>query len=66
MPRIIQRSSNYVRKGYEVLKNWTDSQNSLFSYTMPEASTVTFMHYHLAIMALLMLGVGKVGFRRFA
>ena len=48
-PRLMQRSRNYVRTGFEVLKNWMDKQNGLFSYTPPEASAVSFIRYHLDI-----------------
>lgn len=48
-PRLMQRSRNYVRKGFEVLKTWMDNQDGLFSYTPPEASAVSFIRYHLDV-----------------
>lgn len=48
-PRIMQRSRNYVRNGYDVLQDWMDRQDGLFSYTPPEASAVTFIRYHLDV-----------------
>lgn len=48
-PRLMQRSRNYVRKGFEVLASWLDSQDGLFSYTPPEASAVSFIRYHLEV-----------------
>ena len=48
-PRLMKRSRNYVRKGFEVLKNWMDNQNELFTYTPPEASAVSFIRYHLDV-----------------
>ena len=48
-PRLMQRSRNYVRNGFEVLKNWMDNQNGLFTYTPPDASAVSFIRYHLDV-----------------
>lgn len=48
-PRLMQRSRNYVRQGFEVLQAWMDSKDGLFSYTPPEASAVSFIRYHLDV-----------------
>ena len=51
----MQRSRNYVRAGYEVLQNWMDRQDGLFSYTPPEASAVTFIRYHLDVNSTVLM-----------
>ncbi|MEM7115735.1 MAG: aminotransferase class I/II-fold pyridoxal phosphate-dependent enzyme [Chloroflexota bacterium] len=48
-PRIIQRTRDYIRKGYPILEGWMEEQEGLFSYTPPMASAVTFVRYHLDI-----------------
>jgi len=48
-PRIIQRAHNYIRKGYSVLQQWTDSHNNTFSYTPPQAAAIAFVRYHFDI-----------------
>ncbi len=48
-PRLIQRTRDYIRKGYPILQEWMEDQEGLFSYTPPEASAVTFVKYHLDI-----------------
>jgi aspartate/methionine/tyrosine aminotransferase len=48
-PRLLQRTREYIRNGYPVLKAWMDRQDGLFSYTPPQASAVTFIRYHLDI-----------------
>lgn len=48
-PRLIERSRDYIRAGYPVLREWMDNQDGLFTYTPPEASAVTFVRYHLEI-----------------
>jgi aspartate/methionine/tyrosine aminotransferase len=54
-PRLMQRSRNYVRAGYEVLQDWMDRQDGLFSYTPPEASAVTFIRYHLDVNSTVLM-----------
>lgn len=48
-PRIIQRTRDYIRKGYPILEGWMEEQEGLFSYTPPMASAITFVRYHLDI-----------------
>ena len=48
-PRLRQRARDYIRGGFPVLQEWMDSQQGLFSYTPPEASAVSFIHYNLDI-----------------
>jgi aspartate/methionine/tyrosine aminotransferase len=48
-PRILQRTRDYIRKGFPVLEAWMNSQDGIFSYTPPQASAVSFIRYHLDI-----------------
>lgn len=48
-PQLIQRTRDYVRKGFPVLEAWMQEQAGLFSYTPPQASAITFIRYHLDI-----------------
>ena len=48
-PRLLQRTRDYIRKGFPVLENWMAGQDGLFSYTPSQASAVSFIRYHLDI-----------------
>ncbi len=54
-PRLMKRSRRYVRAGYEILQDWMDRQDGLFSYTPPEASAVTFIRYHLDVNSTVLM-----------
>jgi aspartate/methionine/tyrosine aminotransferase len=48
-PRIIERTREYIRKGYPVLQQWMDGHKETFSFTPPDAAAITFVRYHLDI-----------------
>jgi aspartate/methionine/tyrosine aminotransferase len=48
-PRIIQRTREYIRKGFPVLREWMDSHEDTFSITPPQAAAIAFVRYHLDI-----------------
>lgn len=48
-PRIIQRTRDYIRKGYPVLEKWMDSHGDTFSLTPPQAAAIAFVRYNLDI-----------------
>ncbi|MFW9864981.1 MAG: aminotransferase class I/II-fold pyridoxal phosphate-dependent enzyme [Candidatus Thorarchaeota archaeon] len=48
-PRIIQRTRNYIRKGYVILQNWIDSQGNTFKVVPPQAAAIAFVRYYLDI-----------------
>lgn len=48
-PRIIQRTRDYIKKGFPILQAWMDAQNGVFGYVPPQASAITFIKYHLDI-----------------
>jgi aspartate/methionine/tyrosine aminotransferase len=48
-PRLLQRTREYIRKGFPVLEAWMNRQDGMFSYTPSQASAVSFIRYHLDI-----------------
>lgn len=44
-PRIIQRTRDYVRRGYANLSAWVDSHSELFSVIPPDAAAIAFVKY---------------------
>lgn len=50
-PAIIQRTRDYIRKGYPVLKDWMDKQGILSSVP-PQAAAISFIKYDLDINSI--------------
>jgi aspartate/methionine/tyrosine aminotransferase len=48
-PRLIQRTRNYIRKGFPVLQQWIDQQPEIFRLVPPQAAAIAFLHYQLII-----------------
>ncbi len=48
-PRLIQRTRNYIRRGYPVLERWLESHEDTFSVRPPDAAAIAFVRYHLDI-----------------
>jgi aspartate/methionine/tyrosine aminotransferase len=48
-PRIIQRTRDYIRKGYPILQKWMDNHENIFSVVPPQAAAIAFVRYHLDI-----------------
>lgn len=48
-PRIIQRTRDYIRKGFPILKQWMDGHENIFSLTPPQAAAIAYVRYHLDI-----------------
>jgi len=51
-PRIIQRTREYVRRGYSLLEEWLDSFDGLFEVVPPDAAAIAFVRYDLEIGSL--------------
>lgn len=51
-PRILQRTRDYVRRGYSLLEEWLDSFDGLFEVVPPTAAAIAFVHYDLKIGSL--------------
>lgn len=48
-PRIIQRTRDYIRKGYPVLEAWMERHPGLFELTPPQAAAIAFIRYRLPV-----------------
>jgi len=48
-PKIIQRTRDYIRRGYPILKEWMDSHGSLLSAVQPQAAAIAFIKYEMDI-----------------
>jgi aspartate/methionine/tyrosine aminotransferase len=48
-PRLIQRTRDYIRKGYPILEDWMASHGNTFSLTPPDAAAIAFVRYHLDV-----------------
>jgi aspartate/methionine/tyrosine aminotransferase len=48
-PGIIQRTRNYIRKGFPILQGWIDQQVDTFQMVPPQAAAIAFLRYQLDI-----------------
>jgi aspartate/methionine/tyrosine aminotransferase len=48
-PRIIQRTRDFIRKGYRVLQQWMENHRGTFHFIQPQAAAITFVRYNLDI-----------------
>jgi len=48
-PQIIQRTRNYIRKGFPVLQKWMDSHPGIFQCVPPQAAAIAYARYNLDI-----------------
>ena len=48
-PRLIQRTRDYIRRGFPILEEWLDSHEGVFDLTPPQAAAIAFARYHLNI-----------------
>ena len=48
-PRIIQRTRNFIRKGFPILQQWIEQQKDTFQLVPPQAAAIAFVRYHLEI-----------------
>jgi aspartate/methionine/tyrosine aminotransferase len=48
-PRLIQRTRDYIRRGYPILDGWLESHEGLFEIVPPQAAAIAFARYHLEI-----------------
>ena len=48
-PRIIQRTRDYIRKGFPILKQWMDGHENTFTLTPPQAAAIAYVRYHFDI-----------------
>jgi len=50
-PRIIQRTRDYIRKGFPILEDWIDQHKNTFSVYPPDAAAIAFVRYNLDIQS---------------
>ena len=48
-PHIIQRTREYIRKGFPILNQWIDRNKDIFSLRPPQAAAIAFIRYHVDI-----------------
>ena len=48
-PRLIQRTRDYIRRGYPILDGWLESHEGTFSVVPPQAAAIAFARYHLDV-----------------
>ena len=48
-PRILARTRDYVRKGYDHFERWAKSHGDLFAWVPPQAAPIVFAHYNADI-----------------
>jgi aspartate/methionine/tyrosine aminotransferase len=48
-PRLLQRTREYIRRGYPILDAWLESHEGVFTVVPPEAAAIAYVRYHLDI-----------------
>ncbi len=48
-PRLIQRTRDYIRRGFPILDGWLESHEATFNLVPPQAAAITFVRYHLDV-----------------
>jgi len=48
-PRLIQRTRDYIRRGYPILDGWLESHEGTFRVVPPQAAAIAFVRYHLDV-----------------
>lgn len=48
-PRLIQRTRDYVRRGFPILDEWLESHEGIFTLIPPQAAAIAFVRYHLDV-----------------
>jgi aspartate/methionine/tyrosine aminotransferase len=48
-PRLIQRTRDYIRRGFPVLDGWMESHEGVFELVPPQAAAIAFARYHLDV-----------------
>jgi len=48
-PRLIQRTRDYIRRGFPILDGWLEDHEGVFSLVPSQAAAIAFARYHLDI-----------------
>ncbi|MDE2764306.1 MAG: aminotransferase class I/II-fold pyridoxal phosphate-dependent enzyme [Gemmatimonadota bacterium] len=51
-PRILARTRRIIRRNLDVLAEWVESRNGVFSFTAPDAGAICMVRYHAPIASL--------------
>ncbi len=46
-PRVIDRTRDYIRRGYGNFEHWAQEHDGLFSWVPPQAAAIVFVRYHV-------------------
>jgi aspartate/methionine/tyrosine aminotransferase len=46
-PRLIARTRDYIRRGFDNFERWAQQYEGLFSWVPPEAAAIAFVRYHV-------------------
>jgi aspartate/methionine/tyrosine aminotransferase len=47
--RLIQRTRDYIRRGFPILEEWLKSHEGTFTLVPPQAAAIAFVRYHLDV-----------------
>jgi aspartate/methionine/tyrosine aminotransferase len=48
-PRLIQRTRDYIRRGFPMLEEWLERYAGAFTLVPPQAAAIAFVRYHLDV-----------------
>ncbi|MCJ7624578.1 MAG: aminotransferase class I/II-fold pyridoxal phosphate-dependent enzyme [Anaerolineaceae bacterium] len=48
-PRILKRTREYIRRGYNNFERWAEDQGDMISFVPSQAAAITFVRYHLDV-----------------
>jgi aspartate/methionine/tyrosine aminotransferase len=48
-PTLIQRTRDYIRRGFPILDGWLESHEGIFALVPPQAAAIAFARYHLDV-----------------
>lgn len=48
-PRLLQRTREFIRRGYPILRVWIDNHSDFFSISPPDAAAIAFVRNHMDV-----------------
>jgi aspartate/methionine/tyrosine aminotransferase len=48
-PRLIQRTRDYIRRGFPILDGWLEDHEGIFTLVPSQAAAIAFARYHLDV-----------------
>jgi aspartate/methionine/tyrosine aminotransferase len=55
-PCLIQRTRDYIRRGFPILDGWLESHEGAFALVPPQAAAIAFVRYHLDVNSTELVG----------